>query len=60
MLAVFVYFNKTALSSHPLRFTLGFRFKIRRIYSTKYGTNYNNLYFSHKNLSHYLHPGTFM
>ena len=24
----FVYFNKTALSSHPLRFTLGFRFKI--------------------------------
>ena len=30
MLAVFVYFNKTALSSHPLRFTLGFRFKIRK------------------------------
>ena len=35
MLAVFVYFNKTALSSHPLRFTLGFRFKIRRILSDK-------------------------
>ena len=30
MLAVFVYFNKTALSSHPLRFTLGFPFKIRK------------------------------
>ena len=30
MLAVFVYFNKTTLSSHPLRFTLGFRFKTRK------------------------------
>ena len=30
MLAVFVYFNKTALSSQPLRFTLGFPFKIRK------------------------------
>ena len=30
MLAVFVYFNKTAISSHPLCFTLSFRFKIRK------------------------------
>ena len=30
MLTVFLYFNKTALSSHSLRFTLGFRFKIRK------------------------------
>ena len=40
MLAVFVYFNKTALSSHPLRFTgftvlSGFRFKIRKILFNK-------------------------
>ena len=60
MLAVFAYFNKTALSSHPLRFTLGFRFKIRKILFNKYGTNYYNFYFSHKNPSHFLHPGTIM
>ena len=35
MLAVFVYFDKTALSSHPLRFTLGFCFKIRKILFNK-------------------------
>ena len=30
MLTVFVYFNKTAPSGHPLRFTLDFCFKIRK------------------------------